>query len=95
MKLENKNVGFVITGSFCTFRKTIPQIKKIIENGGKVLPIMSNNAFHLDTKFGKAENFKKEIEELTENKIIQDIREVEPIGPKHLTDIMIVAPASR
>lgn len=95
LELKNKKIGFVMSGSFCTFKVTIPQIKKIIEEGGEVLPIMTDNAYNLDTKFGKAEDFIKEIEHITKNKIIHTIQEAEPIGPKHMTDIMVVAPASR
>ncbi len=95
MDLENKNIGFVLTGSFCTFSKVIPKIKKLVELGANVIPIMSYNAYNLDTKFGNASDFIKEIEEITQNKIIHTIQDAEPIGPKKLTDIMIVAPASR
>ena len=84
-----------MTGSFCTFKSTIPQIKKIVKEGANVLPIMSDNAFSLDTKFGKAEEFRQEIEEITGKKIIHIIQDAEPIGPKKLTDVVIVAPASR
>ena len=62
--------------------------------GAEVIPIMSYNAYNLDTKFGKAEDFINEIEEITNKKIIHTIQESEPIGPKHLTDIMVVAPCS-
>lgn len=95
MNLENKNIGFVLTGSFCTFSKVIPKIKELVEKGANVIPIMSYNAYNLDTKFGKAADFIKEVEEITENKIIHTIQDAEPIGPKKLTDIMVVAPASR
>ncbi len=94
MKLEGKKVGFVMTGSFCTFKSTIPQMKKIIENGASVVPIMSFNAYNLDTKFGKANDFIKEIEDITGNKIIHTIPDAEPIGPKKMTDIMIIAPCT-
>lgn len=94
MNLEGKKVGFVMTGSFCTFKKTIPQILKIKQKGGKIVPIMSNNAYKLDTKFGKAKDFIDEIEDITEEKIIHTIIDAEPIGPKKLTDIMIIAPCS-
>lgn len=94
MEIKNKKIGFVLTGSFCTFKKVIPQIKKLKELGADILPIMSNNSYNLDTKFGKAEDFIKEIEKITENKIIHSIQDAEPIGPNHLTDIMLVAPAS-
>lgn len=94
MNFKNLNVGFAITGSFCTFSKTIVQIKKLVKEGANVIPIMSFNSYKLDTKFGEAKDFIKEIEEITGNKIIHKIEEAEPIGPKKLTDIMVVAPAS-
>lgn len=55
---------------------------------------MSFNSFNLDTKFGKASDFEKEIEEITKNKIIHTIVDAEPIGPKKMFDILIVAPCS-
>lgn len=93
-KLREKKIGFVLTGSFCTFSKVIPKIKELKKLKAEIIPIMSFNSYNLDTKFGKAEDFIKEIEEITGNEIIHTIQEAEPIGPKHLTDIMIVAPAS-
>ena len=94
MNLKNKKIGFVLTGSFCTFSKTIPKMKELIEKGAEVIPIMSFNSYNLDTKFGKAQDFINEIEEITGKKIIHTIQEAEPIGPKRLTDIMVVAPCS-
>jgi len=95
MLLENKNVGFALTGSFCTFEKTIPQISKLVEEGANVLPIMSVNSYNTDSKFGKAKDFINKIEKITNNKIIHTIEEAEPIGPKGMTDIMVIAPCSR
>lgn len=94
LNLKNKKIGFVLTGSFCTFSKTIPKMKELIEKGAEVIPIMSFNSYNLDTKFGKAQDFINEIEEITGKKIIHTIQEAEPIGPKRLTDIMVVAPCS-
>ena len=94
MKIKDKQIGFVLTGSFCTFKYTIPQIKRIIEEGGVVIPIMSKNAYNMDTKFGTALEFIKEIEEITGKEIIHTIQGAEPIGPKNLTDILIIAPAT-
>ena len=94
MSLEEKKIGFVMTGAFCTFRKTIDELKKIVKLGAKVVPIMSENSYTLDTKFGKAEDFKKEIEEITNSKILHTIQEVEPLGPRDMLDIVVVAPAT-
>ena len=81
MILEGKKIGFALTGSFCTFKKTIPQIAKLIEEGAEVLPIMSFNSYNINSRFGEANEFIKKIEEI--------------IGAKHLTDIMVIAPCSR
>ena len=84
MNLEGKKIGFAFTGSFCTFKKTIEQIENLKKiQGLEITPIMSFNSYNLDTKFGKAENFIKQIEEITNNKIIHTIPDAEPIGPKY------------
>lgn len=94
MELENINIGFTMTGSFCTFKKVIPKIKELKEMGANIIPIMSYNSYNLDTKFGTAKEFIDEIENITNNEIIHTIQGAEPIGPKGLTDIMVVAPCS-
>lgn len=93
MKLEGKIIGFVITGSFYAFRKTIDELKNIVRLGAKVVPIMSENSYTTDTRFGKSEDFIKEIEEITNMQVLHTIQEVEPLGRKDL-DIMVVAPAT-
>ena len=94
MNLKNKNIGFCLTGSFCTFNATIAQIKELIKKEANVIPIMSYHAYTLDTKFGKASEFIELIETITGNKILHTIQEVEPIGPEKLTDILVVTPCT-
>lgn len=94
MELNKIKIGFVLTGSFCTFSKTIPKMKELVKQGAKVIPIMSYNAYNLDTKFGKVQEFIEEIEEITGKEIIHTIQGAEPIGPKKMTDIMVIAPCS-
>ena len=94
MNLKDKNIGFCLTGSFCTFKNTILQIKELVKEEANVLPIMSYNSYKTDTRFGKSKDFIKEIEEITKNNIINKIKDAEPIGPKNMTDIMIIAPCT-
>ena len=94
MLLFGKKIGFALTGSFCTFRKTIPQIARLIEEGAEVIPIMSFNSYNIDTRFGKSKEFVDEIEKITGKKIINSIKDAEPIGNKKVTDVMIIAPCS-
>jgi dipicolinate synthase subunit B len=82
LNLAGKNIGFAMTGSFYNFESTIAKIKDIINLGAKVTPIMSFNAYSLDTKFGKAQDFIDEIEEITGNKIIHTIIEGEAVRKK-------------
>ena len=91
MDVKGKKIGFVLTGSFCTFKKVIPKMKELIKLEAEVIPIMSYNSYNLDTKFGKAEDFIKEIEEITGKEIIHTIQGAEP---KKMTDIMVIAPCS-
>lgn len=94
MELNEKTIGFAMTGSFCTYKKVIPEIKRLKNMGANIIPIMSEASFSTDTRFGKATNFQKEIEEICENKIISTIYNAEPIGPKKLLDILIIAPCT-
>lgn len=94
MELRGIKIGFVLTGSFCTFQKTIPKMKELIKEEAEILPIMSYNSYKMDTKFGKAKDFINEIEEITGKEIIHTIQGAEPIGPKKKTDIMVIAPCS-
>ena len=96
MELKNKRIGYCFTGSFCTFETSITQMEKLIkEEKAEIFPIMSYNSYNLDTKFGTAEYFRGKIERIAGHPIIHTIQGAEPIGPKDLLDILIVAPCSR
>ena len=86
--------GYALTGSFCTFEKNLQQIGYLVSKGINILPIMSFNAYKLDTRFGAAESFINRIEEITGNKIIHTITAAEPIGPKSMLDLLIVSPCT-
>lgn len=90
--LKNVKIGFILTGSFYTFKTVIPQIKQLVKDGAKVVPIMSFNSYKLNTKYGK--EFIEEIIAITNSKIINSIEDAEEIGLKHLTDIIIIAPCT-
>lgn len=87
-------IGFAMCGSFCTLKNAINQMKILVNSGFNVLPIMSFNASKIDTRFGKTENFQKEIAEICSNEIIKTIEDAEPIGPKNMTDVMLIAPCT-
>jgi len=94
MLLEGLKIGFALTGSFCTFDKVIPEIENIVNEGAEVFPIISESVDNFDTRFGKSNDFKEQIKSITKKSIISSIVDAEPIGPKSLLDILIVAPCT-
>lgn len=94
MVLEDKTVGFAMTGSYCTFSKVMPEVETLMAAGANVQPIMSENAASTDTRFGKADDFKSTLEFLTGNEVICSIQKAEPIGPKKLLDVLVIAPCT-
>ena len=94
MNLEGKKIGFAITGSFCAFRRTINELKKIVKLNAEVFPIMSNRSYTIDTKYGNAKDFINEIEKITQKKILHTIEEIEIFDYKDFADVMVIAPAT-
>lgn len=92
--MSKANVGFALCGSFCTFKKVIPQIESLVSSGYNVIPVMSGVSYSTDTRFGKAEDFVKQIEDITGKKVIHTICGAEPIGPKMLLDALLIAPCT-
>lgn len=87
-------VGFALCGSFCTFASVIPQMEALVKEGYDVYPIMSGFAYSTDTRFGTSKDFNEQIEAICGHSIMHTIQEVEPIGPKGMLDIVVVAPCT-
>ncbi|MBO5857193.1 MAG: dipicolinate synthase subunit B [Clostridia bacterium] len=87
-------IGFAICGSFCTFKNVFKEIENLTELGYDIVPIMSENAFSFDTRFGEAKYWQDEFTRITKKDIIHTIKDAEPIGPKKLLDILVIAPCT-
>lgn len=94
MDFSNCNIGYGITGSFCTFAKTRKEIIRLTEMGANVIPIFSYQTQNCDTRFGNAREFVEGVCEITGNEGIKSIQQAEPIGPKNYLDIMVIAPCT-
>ena len=92
--MENITAGFALCGSFCTISDAVRQIPILQNNGVKVIPIMSPVVYETDNRFNKADELKNKIKEITGNDIIHTIVGAEPIGPKKLLDVLIIAPCT-
>ncbi len=92
--MKKATIGFAMCGSFCTFSKALSQMQTLVDMGYKVLPIMSQNAYSTDTRFGKATEMVKRAEEITGERVLHTSVQTEPIGPKEMCDLLIIAPCT-
>ena len=89
-------VGFALTGSFCTFHQVIEQMEAVAAHPDwQVIPILSPNAYETDTRFGKAADFcVRRSSASAAARSWHTIAQAEPIGPKKLLDVLLVAPCT-
>lgn len=92
--LQGKTIGFGLTGSHCTFEETMPQIKRLVDAGARVIPIVTHTILTTDTRFGTSESWQQQLQVITGEKIISTIPEAEPLGPSKLLDVMVIAPCT-
>ena len=60
----------------------------------RVVPIVSECVAETDTRFGKAHDLMREMERICDCRVISTIQAAEPIGPKKLLDLLIIAPCT-
>ena len=87
------NIGFAMCGSFCTFAKVFPMMEQLAKEH-TVYPIFSTVSASTDSRFGKAADFIARAREICGRDVIQTISAAEPIGPKKLLDVLVVAPCT-
>lgn len=92
MSVKGKRIGFGLTGSHCTYDAVYPQIKKLVDCGADVMPVVTHTVKTTNTRFGKGEDWIERIEELTGHKAIDSMVGAEPLGPKIPLDCMVIAP---
>jgi len=92
--LRKERVGFALCGSFCTHAQVLRELERLCGEYETVLPIVSPVCTYTDTRFGTAEDFLAAVERLTGHSVIQTVRDAEPIGPKGLLDVLVIAPCT-
>ena len=92
--MKSQTVGFALCGSFCTHDVVLKELEKLCREYGTVLPIVSQACQTTDTRFGRAEDFLAQVERLTGHTAMRSIAEAEPIGPKKLLDVLVIAPCT-
>ena len=87
-------VGFAFCGSFCTFSAAMSALEGVKARFGDVTPIVSENSAALDTRFGDAHNWLREMERICDKRVIDTLPKAEPIGPRKLLDALVICPCT-
>jgi dipicolinate synthase subunit B len=93
-ELSGVRIGFALCGSFCTFAEAKKTAIGLKDLGATLTPIFSFNASTINTRFGNAKTHIEEFEGICGNPPILTIEQAEPIGPKSMFDIVLVAPCT-
>lgn len=91
---QGKSIGIGFTGSFCTYEKMFHALEELKQTGASLLPVFSDHAATIDSRFGSSQDFLARARELTGKEPITTIPQAEPIGPKGLMDILVIAPCT-
>jgi dipicolinate synthase subunit B len=94
MTLNNKKVGFALTGSFCTYDRVFPELERLVQNEADVYTIFSTNSSIINSRFGKAEDFLARAQKLTGRPPVVTIEEAEKFGPGKFLDVLVIAPST-
>lgn len=87
------NIGFALCGSFCTYARVFPVMEELSREHS-VIPIFSDAAWTVDSRFGTAKEHMEKAKEICGRSPLHTLAQVEPIGPKKLLDILVIAPCT-
>lgn len=89
-----RTAGFAMCGSFCTIDRALAVMERMTREGWQVVPIVSQEVYTQDTRFGTAQDIVQRITDLCGAPPLHTLQAVEPIGPKDLLDVLIIAPCT-
>lgn len=87
------NVGFAMCGSFCTYASVFP-VMELLSRDYQIIPIFSEAAYSIDSRFGTAKEHIETVQDICGSFPLHTIPQVEPIGPKKMLDVLVVAPCT-
>ena len=92
--MKKSRIGFAMCGSYCTHETALGALHQLCEEYETVIPILSEKTTVTDTRFGTAEDLLASLEEMTGETVISSITAAEPVGPKKLLDVLVIAPCT-
>lgn len=94
MRLQGRTIGWGVCGSHCSYEEVLPQVQSVIDEGARVVPVMSHTAVTTTTRFGAPENLAQRLKEMTGYDPITSIVAAEPSGQQKAFDCFVIAPCT-
>ena len=91
---ENLKIGYAFCASFCTLERSFDEMKKLVDGGAQIYPIMSERAYSSDSRFTVAKEFRERVKCATGRAVVASVEEAEPFGPAVPLDVLIIAPCT-
>lgn len=87
-------IGYALCGSFCTLAESLDVMRRLVEAGEEILPIMSENVYSTDTRFFRAADLISAVRRTTGRDIVHTVKDAEPLGPATPLSALIIAPCT-
>ncbi len=87
-------IGYALCGSFCTHARSLTVLRELRDAGYDLLPILSPITATTDTRFGKAADLIRTVEDICGTPPVTTISDAEPLGPARPLDALIIAPCT-
>ena len=87
-------IGYAFCGSFCTHKKSLEIFEKMTDEGFELLPIVSENVYATDTRFGRAKDLCEKLEKLSKKEVVHTLVDAEPLGPSVHLECLIICPCT-
>ena len=87
-------IGFAMCGSYCTHAASLRELEGLKDRGADILPIVSENVYSTDTRFGSARALRERLGAICGRECIHSVVDAEPLGPKMPLEALIICPCT-
>jgi dipicolinate synthase subunit B len=94
MMLKDVRVGLAVGGSHCNMDRAVSTMKQLRAAGAHLTAIMSSALMRDATRFGTPDDWWGAVADATGREPLTSIPDVEPSGPQHWFDVLLVMPCT-
>ena len=93
-RLSGVRIGLAMAASHCNLARAVATIEELVSEGAEVTPIVSHSILSVETRFGTPDHWREAITKAANRDMLLSIPDVEPSGPKHWFDVVMVMPCT-